>query len=280
MPTDRRAERRGRFALLWDPLFKGLRASRRRASSFGAALGIFLVAGMLVAVTATSAFVAIANWVRGGRTQAFDEAILRWIGARHTKLLDVFMLEVTALGTGAVVLALVGVAGMFLWLTRHKYSALLLLVSTFGGVLLNNILKLGFARPRPQVFEWEVHAASSSFPSGHAMSAAVVYGTVAYLAARLQRRRWAQWLTLTVAAVLIVLICVSRLYLGVHYPSDVLAGVIVGLAWAAFCMATLETLQKFALRNAPRVLAQEEAAPLHTSTTPAAASSPEALGRR
>jgi undecaprenyl-diphosphatase len=141
------------------------------------------------------------------------------------------------------------VAALFLYLTQHKYSAWLLLASTAGGIILNNVLKLGFARPRPTVLEWQAHAVSSSFPSGHAMSAAVVYGTVAYLAARLQQRRWARVATMVVAAIMIFLICLSRLYLGVHYPSDVLAGVLVGLSWAAFCMVTLEGIQKFGVRR-------------------------------
>ena len=258
---ERRTERRGRLAVVWNPLYTGLRASVHRARSFGAALGMFLVIGMTIAMLGTFAFAGIARWVRGGRTQEFDEATLRWIEANKTPLIDKAMVEITALGTGVVVLALVLVAGMFLWLTRHKYSALLLLVSTFGGVLLNTILKLGFDRPRPQVFEWGIHAATSSFPSGHAMSAVVVYGTVAYLAARLQRHFWARVATLVGTGAIIVLICLSRLYLGVHYPSDVMAGALIGLAWAGFCMATLEAIQKFAIRNEPRIQAQEEPAP-------------------
>ena len=77
-------------------------------------------------------------------------------------------------------------------------------------------------------------AVSSSFPSGHAMSAAVVYSTVAYLAARLHKRRWARWLVMTAALIVIALISMSRLYLGVNYPSDVVGGVAIGLAWAGF----------------------------------------------
>jgi undecaprenyl-diphosphatase len=89
------------------------------------------------------------------------------------------------------------------------------------------------------------------------MSAAVIYSTIAYLAARLQRRRRARVATMTLAALLVLLVCASRVYLGVHYPSDVLAGTVVGLAWAAFCMATLETVQVYARRNAPQVLEDE-----------------------
>ena len=93
------------------------------------------------------------------------------------------------------------------------------------------------------------------------MGATITYSTVAYLAARLHGRAWARWLTMLVALLVILLIGVSRMYLGVHYPSDVLAGVIMGLAWAAFCMATLEAIQRFAERRAPELKQAEEPAP-------------------
>jgi undecaprenyl-diphosphatase len=93
------------------------------------------------------------------------------------------------------------------------------------------------------------------------MSATVCYGTVAYLVARLQKHRWSRVLTLTGAVVLILLVCTTRLYLGVHYPSDVLAGIVVGLAWAGFCMATLEASLVLARRRAPRAVLEERRAP-------------------
>jgi undecaprenyl-diphosphatase len=127
--------------------------------------------------------------------------------------------------------------------------------------VLNGVLKLGFNRPRPSIVLHSVHTVSSSFPSGHAMSAAIVYSTVAYLAARLQKRRWARWLTMLAAFTLIALIAVSRLYLGVHYPSDVVAGITIGLAWASFCMAALEAIQKFGARRDPSILEDEKPAP-------------------
>src|SRR6266542_2649893 len=167
------------------------------------------------------------------------------------------MIAITKLGNVTVVLMIVCVAGLFLTLTRHKYSALLLVVATAGGLVLDAVLKLQFERPRPHILTWGTEAGGWSFPSGHAMSATIAYSTVAYLAARLHRRRWARWLTMPVAMLLILVICGSRVYLGVHYPSDVLAGIIIGLAWAAFCMATLEGIQRFSEHRAPRVKKDE-----------------------
>ena len=248
---------RGRTHLLWDFVFLAIRGIGRVARNFHATFGIFLLAGGLVAVAGTYAFAKFASHVSNGSTQAFDEAVLRWIANHRSPTLEPVMIDITFLGTGTVVMMIVAVSGLFLWLTAHRYSAILLFIATTGSILLNNLLKLGFARPRPQLFDWGTHVVSSSFPSGHAMSAAVVYGTVAYLAARLQRRRWHRAVTMLCAIVLIMLIGFTRLYLGVHYPSDVIAGMIIGLAWAAFCMATLEAIQLYARRRAPRVLTQE-----------------------
>lgn len=259
--AERRHEDRGRFRLAWDLLYTGLRTSYTHAHSFTTAIGVFLVFGALIAIVGTYGFAKIAELVREGYTQQFDETVLRWMHQHQVQWVEDVMLEVTMLGTWIVVLSIVSIAGLFLWLTRHKYSTALLLVATAGGIGLNNILKIGFARPRPQVFEWGTHASSWSFPSGHAMSSTVVYITVAYLAARLQKTHAARFATLAVASIVVGLICISRLYLGVHYPSDVVAGVIIGLAWAAFCMSTLEAIQRFAKRHAKEVLKDEAPAP-------------------
>ena len=199
MVEERRAAPRGRLSAWSNPIYRALRVSAAKADTLVGALGIFLVAGLIVATIGTAIFVALASRVRSGRTQAFDDSIMRWIGAHHSPGLDAVMLEVTALGTGTAVMMVVAVAALFLFLTQHKYSAILLLASTFGGIVLNGVLKLGFNRPRPSIFMPAVHTVSSSFPSGHAMSAAIVYSTVAYLAARLHRRRWARWLVMTAA---------------------------------------------------------------------------------
>jgi undecaprenyl-diphosphatase len=259
--AERRTKHRGRLHLFWDALFKTLRFIGRRVTDVYAVIGIFIVLGTLVAIAATWIFAKLAGEVREGETQAFDVAVLRYVETHHSPFLDEAMLEITFLGTGLIVMTIVFVSGMFLWLTKHKHSALLLIVATAGGILLNGLLKAGFDRPRPQVFEWGQHTVSSSFPSGHAMSAAVVYMTVAYLAARLQRRRISRVLTLLAATTVVILIAISRLYLGVHYPTDVAAGVVIGIAWAALCMAMLEVTLLYGRRRSATMRAAEAPTP-------------------
>ena len=270
--NDRRGPERGRLAVLWNLVFRVLRKLGAQGRNVYTAVGIFLIVGAVVGIIGTIGFAALAEVVREGYTQQFDTAVLRWLGARHTPALTTIMTEVTPLGTGIVVLTVVGITTAFLWHTEHKHSARMLLAATAGNILLNNVLKLFFDRARPSVFEWGTHAASSSFPSGHAMSATVVYGTVAYLLARLQKHGWARAITLSLAVIMIVLICLTRLYLGVHYPSDVLGGIIVGLAWSGFCMATLEASLALARRRAPASVVEEAPAPVEkiAPVTPAA----------
>ena len=268
---ERRTNRRAHFGRFWNLFFALLRKSGGHAKTFYGTVGIFLVVGAVLATAGAYGFAKLAEVVKKGYTQPYDEAILTWIHGHQTNGLTTFMREVTPLGTGAVVIVVVGVAALFLWHTEHKHSARLLLASTVGGILLNNALKLLFRRERPSLFEWGTTAASSSFPSGHAMSATVVYGTVAYLVARLQKHRWSRALTLIGAFVLILLICFTRLYLGVHYPSDVVGGIVVGLAWAGFCMATLEATLVLGRRRAPVAVADERPAPTEPAVHAAAA---------
>jgi undecaprenyl-diphosphatase len=257
----RAAPTRGKTRYVWDLIFRALRMIQKHVENAYVVFGIFLLSGAAIAILCTWAFAELADTVRSGATQQFDDTVMRWIGNHQYPALQKIMLELTALGTGTVVAMIVFVAGMFLWLNQHKHSAILLLVATLGGLALNGLLKIGFDRPRPQIFKWTTYAVSSSFPSGHAMSSIIVYGTVAYLAARLQQRAASRVLTLSFAALIVALICASRLYLGVHYPSDIAAGLVIGLAWAGFCMAVLEAAQLYAKRNAPQMLKDEAPAP-------------------
>ncbi|GAC1650843.1 MAG: hypothetical protein NVS4B3_10300 [Gemmatimonadaceae bacterium] len=248
--AERRSGHRSRADILRDVLFAALRNARARGHHTYAALGIYLVGGMAVAAAGTVGFALIAGRVAAGATQHMDTKVLTWMALHQVPWAEAAMLEITFLGTGLVVLTVVGVSATFLWLTRQRQPAVLLLVATAGGLILNGLLKLGFDRPRPQLFAWGTHVVTSSFPSGHAMSATIVYGTVAYLAARLEGSRAARIATFALAGLMISLICTSRLYLGVHYPSDIIAGIAVGLAWAAFCMVALEGLAVYTRHDA------------------------------
>lgn len=260
-PVERRTEIRRRGIDVLRPVYGALRLAWDHAHNVYAALGILIVGGLVLAVAGVWAFAQVAGEVREGDTQAFDDAALRWIGGRQDPALGRVALEVTTLANGSTIFMVVAVAALFLWLTRHRWSAALLLATTGTEMMINSLLKSYFDRPRPQIFTWGDQVLTPSFPSGHSMSAAAVYFTVAYLAARLQRRRWVRIATLLAVMVLVLAIGASRMYLGVHYPSDVAAGMTMGLAWAAFCMAALEAMQRLAMRRAPEVLAEEAPPP-------------------
>lgn len=120
----------------------------------------------------------------------------------------------------------------------------MVLAATFGGVLLSNLLKGFYDRPRPDLVSHLTYVVSSSFPSGHAMLSAVVYLTLGAMLARLVEARWAKLYFVLVAVVLTLLIGVSRVFLAVHYPTDVVAGWSAGLAWAVICWLVARHFQR------------------------------------
>ncbi|HEX6038475.1 phosphatase PAP2 family protein [Longimicrobium sp.] len=258
-PLERRAEpRTGAANRLRSPMFGLLRLIGRNVRGFHAAVGIFLVAGLALVTLAAAVFALIASAVVRGQTQAFDDAILRFMGSHGAAWLDNVALEVTALGARVVVYMVVLVASAFLWQSRHHYSAALLWVAVLGSGLINTVLKVSFNRPRPDVFPWRTqHVGLASFPSGHAMTSIVVYGTLAFLIARLAPTPRLKRLTWALAILVILLVGLSRLYLGVHYPSDVLAGFVIGGAWAITCALGMEAVRYFRTRR-PEVARDEK----------------------
>ena len=250
-------------------LYQLLQAIARHVRDLYVVLGLLLLVGALVTVIAGWALTGLTEAVLGGQTQRLDEGVLHWIAAHRGTALDRLALQTTHLGEILVVFVIAAIVALFLTVLRHKYSAALVVGATVGAVIINTLVKLAVDRPRPQVFEWGAQVVTSSFPSGHATAAVAAYGTVAFVAARLLQHRWARRLTLLIASVLIAAIAGSRLWLGVHYPSDVLGGMLLGLAWAAFCAAVLEAVQRFIVRDAPQEAEQEEPAP--ESDAPSAA---------
>jgi undecaprenyl-diphosphatase len=202
-----------------------------------------------VGVAAVVAFVLLGDVVIDGATRAFDEAVLRWAARHRSPGLDSVMRDITALGSTVVLLVLAGAAATFLWLTRHRLSVLVLALAVLAASILNLVLKALYDRPRPDVVPRVVEVVSPSFPSGHALGAFAVYGTLAYLIARLEPTRRLRTATWVIAALIILAVGVSRVYLGVHYPSDVLAGFIIALAWIAFTAVGVTAFTFFARRR-------------------------------
>lgn len=196
------------------------------------------------------AFLEIAEEVSEGDVRAIDRTILLAFrnSADVTDPLGPGWVEemgrdFTALG-GIPVLSLITLAAaIFLLLQRKRHAALFVVVAVVGGMLLSNGLKSGFDRPRPDLVPHGAVVYTASFPSGHAMLSAVVYLTLGALLARLQRW-WRLKIYLLVLAVLVTLIVgISRIYLGVHWPTDVLAGWAAGATWAMLCWGLALWLQ-------------------------------------
>jgi undecaprenyl-diphosphatase len=187
------------------------------------------------------AFIEIAEEVGEGETRWFDESVLLALRTSDhadpigSRWFEGWVVDVSALG-GLAVLTLVTLFAVgYLLVLKRWGDALMLLVATLGGAAISEGLKLGFNRPRPDLVAHIVETASMSFPSGHAMLSAVTYLTLGALIARTQERRDLRGYILGAAILLTLLIGLSRIYLGVHWPTDVLAGWCLGAAWALLC---------------------------------------------
>jgi len=191
---------------------------------------LWLAAGLAFSAFVVWAFIELADEVVEGESRTFDRAVLLWIHSTFPGWLDEPMRLVTALGYYWVVLPLLAVVAALLYRRGWRLSAVLLLVSIAGSIVLTTVLKGVFRRARPELFDSGYHASFYSFPSGHATVAVGFYGMLTLiLAYRLRgKARWA----VAVSGVIVVLsIGFSRLYLGVHFPTDVLAGYLAALLW-------------------------------------------------
>jgi undecaprenyl-diphosphatase len=197
------------------------------------------------------AFVSVAGEVLEGDTEALDRALmlgLRVPGNLSDPLgpswLEEAARDITGLGGNAVLTLVTLASAVYLRMTGKSRAALLLLAAVGGGTILSLLLKSGFERPRPDLVPHGARVYTASFPSGHAMISAVTYLTLGALLARTEARRAVRGFLLGLAVVLTLLIGASRVYLGVHWPSDVLAGWCGGAAWAALCWFVELQLQR------------------------------------
>jgi membrane-associated phospholipid phosphatase len=194
-----------------------------------ARLGVALTLGFLGAICALYFFATVAGDVVDQDTQALDTAVLLRLREFASPSLDLAAAVASALGSEVVAVLLVLLLLIFGW-QRRWGTAVALLLTTVGAQMLNNVLKDLFQRTRPAPVVGLIPAQSFSFPSGHAMVSMAFYSFLAYLSWRILRG-WLRWIVTVAFLLLVLLIGLSRLYLGVHYLTDVVAGYIAGLFW-------------------------------------------------
>ncbi|WP_227370242.1 phosphatase PAP2 family protein [Halomonas sp. M20] len=196
-------------------------------------------------------FIELADTVMEGETRSLDERILlafRTPGDLTDPLgpgwIEELGRDFTALGGVGVLVFITLITFGYLLLSRYYRASMFLLASVGGGLLASTLLKLLFDRPRPDLVSHGSIVYTASFPSGHSMMAAVTYLTLAALLIRIQPR-WRLKAYLLLAALLVtVLVGISRVYMGVHWPTDVLAGWTAGAVWASLCWLVARWLQQ------------------------------------
>lgn len=196
-------------------------------------------------------FIEIAEEVFGGETRRLDEAIL--LSLRNPADLadpigpfwfEEVMRDFTALGGTAILVALCLAVLGYLLLQKKRGMALFMAAAVIGGFILSSMLKRFFDRPRPDIVPHSTYVMTASFPSGHSMLSAVVFLTLGGLLARYIKNRRLKVYVLTLSVMATCIVGCSRVYLGVHWPTDVLAGWTAGASWALLCWTVALLLQR------------------------------------
>jgi undecaprenyl-diphosphatase len=213
-------------------------------------LELDVLATIFVFAAASFTFLKLVSEMREGDTRRADQAILLALRDPNDlsnpigpEWVETMCRDLTSLGSPAVLTLITIAAVSYLWIDGKRATALFAALSIIGGAVLVSLLKFGFARPRPELVSHLVNVSSFSFPSGHATMAAVTYLTLGVLVARVQKRRRMKLYVLVVASILVLLVGFTRVYLGVHWPTDVLAGWCIGTAWALGCWLIATWLQ-------------------------------------
>ncbi|WP_137129650.1 phosphatase PAP2 family protein [Rhizobium sp. FY34] len=187
-------------------------------------------------------FAKLTGEVLEGDTHALDEALLLLLRQPGDLSLPIgpawlghAVKDITALGGVTVLSIMTLLAGLYLTLARRIKIAIFMLISVMGGWVISSALKIVIARPRPDVVPHLVDVQDLSFPSGHAMLSAVTYLTIGALLSRAQPTRATRLFMIGAALFLTLIVGMSRIYLGVHYPTDVLGGWCAGAGWALCC---------------------------------------------
>lgn len=214
------------------------------------AFSTYLLFGALFSVITTAGFAWLARGVFGDRFIPFDDGIITFLHSYWNPVNDQVMLLLTMLGDPAVLAPLVIFIGGTLLYKGRWIDAFGLALAAGGAGIVNQVLKSIFQRVRPDLFSGPLHLTSYSFPSGHSMGSIACYGMLAFIGIRLLQHRLSK-IGLGVAAALLTLgVGVSRIYFGVHYPTDVLGGFLAGALWLVISILVVEAAEWHARRSA------------------------------
>jgi membrane-associated phospholipid phosphatase len=206
---------------------------------------VIAVAGFVATAMAGDAFLDIAERVHANapRLEHMDSEMHAWAATTHSRSATLFFTVLTIIGTPGVLAVIVLLSAALLARRNWTWSTYLVATPAIGGVI-NLELKLYFARARPELAEALRRAHGYSFPSGHAMGSAVTFGALSYIAFRLLHGWRTRATALAFAATLIVGVSLSRVYLGVHWFSDICAGIAAGLLWVVIATVAYETFRR------------------------------------
>lgn len=206
---------------------------------------------LFIVIFGTWIFIEISDEVIEGSTQDFDEMVLTTLRQGETyeiprgpEWLESSVRDITSLGGGTILILLTFTVFGYLLLQKNYKMAFLFFFAIAGGALIGFYLKDVIARERPTIVLQLYPASNPSFPSGHSMMSVVFYLTLGALLARIQQRRIIRIYIISISLFLALLIGLSRIYIGVHYPTDVLGGWSIGLAWASLCWFLAWLLQR------------------------------------
>jgi len=226
---------------------------------------LWLLVGTLALLSIILVILNLTGEVLEGDTLEFDKRMLASLRKADNPAqpigpawLELAAFDVTALGgptvLGMTVLAVVG----FLVLQGMYRNAAFVFLASVGGWMLNDLLKEVFARPRPQVVPHLRQVMSLSFPSGHALTSAAIFLTLGALLMRVAQSRLVKFYIMFIAMTATLLVGATRVYLGVHYPTDVLAGWLIGISWALFCWLLERSLERTAGLRQERIEHQHQ----------------------
>jgi undecaprenyl-diphosphatase len=188
-------------------------------------------------------FLELADSVAEGETRQVDEWVVHSLrkpgdaaNPRGPRWLAEAVRDVSTLGGITILVLVTGAVAGYFWICHDHRSMLVVLAASLGGLFLSAVLKAVFGRPRPDLVPYVTHVVSSSFPSGHTMNSATVYLTLGLILADLSSSWRLRAYFMSCAVLLTVLVGMSRVYLGAHYPTDILGGWTAGAAWAGLCL--------------------------------------------